>query len=150
MTSHIIITILSSVSISHRSHVPQTASNARTELVNVSFVDRSTLVLSCVGVLRRTTSLTTSSFLHQQCPACLACPTLMVCQMGGKWPYSCYFVGCCFVDLFKTARKIIILFVSSFFSNRFVRIQVVQPYSSTLLFYFLRLVTMTTEVSEHG
>ena len=35
--------------------------------------------------------------------------------MGGKWPYSCYFVECCNKDLFKTARSIIVWFSSSFF-----------------------------------
>ena len=31
-------------------------------------------------------------------PACIVCLTLMVCEMGGKWPYTCYFVGFCFQD----------------------------------------------------
>ena len=39
-------------------------------------------------------------------------------KMGIKWPFSC-FVGCYFLDLFKTACSILILFPSSFFSKHF-------------------------------
>ena len=35
--------------------------------------------------------------------------------------------GCCFHDLFKTARSILVQLPSSLFSRRFVRVQVVQP-----------------------
>ena len=42
-----------------------------------------------------------------------------------------FLVGCCFHDLFKTARSILVQLPSSLFSRRFVRVQVVQPYSST-------------------
>ena len=72
-----------------------------------------------------------SSLLLQQCPACLVRLTRMVCEMGGRGPYSCFLVGCCFHDLFKTARSILVQLPSSLFSRRFVRVQVVQPYSST-------------------
>ena len=37
---------------------------------------------------------------------------------------------CCFQDLFKTAHSILVLFSSSFFSRRFLWIQVVYPYNS--------------------
>ena len=50
------------------------------------------------GVHRRT-SLMSSSLLLQQCSACLVRLTLIVFVMGGRWPYSCYFVGCCLQDL---------------------------------------------------
>ena len=40
-----------------------------------------------------------TSLLLQQCPACLVCLTLIVFVMGGKWPYSCCFMGCCLQDL---------------------------------------------------
>ena len=46
------------------------------------------------GVHRRT-SLMSSSLLLQQCPACLVRLTWIVFVMGGKWPYSWCFVGCC-------------------------------------------------------
>ena len=36
-----------------------------------------------------------SSLLLQQCPACLVHLTWIVFVMGGRWPYSCCFVGCC-------------------------------------------------------
>ena len=42
-----------------------------------------------------------SSLLLQQCPACLVRQTWMVFVMGGRWPYSCCFVGCCRQDLFE-------------------------------------------------
>ena len=34
-----------------------------------------------------------SSLLLQQCPACLVRLTWIVFVMGGRWPYSCCFVG---------------------------------------------------------
>ena len=37
--------------------------------------------------------------------------------MGGSWPYSCWFVGCCFYDLFNIARSILVLLPSSFFHS---------------------------------
>ena len=40
-----------------------------------------------VGV-HRSTSLMSSSLLHQQCPACLVRLTWIVFVMGGRWPYS--------------------------------------------------------------
>ena len=60
----------------------------------------------CEGV-HRSTSLTRSSLLLQQCPACLVRLTLIVFEMGGKWQYSCCFVGCCLQDLFNIARSIL-------------------------------------------
>ena len=44
-----------------------------------------------------------SSFLLQQCPM-----SWMVLEMGVRWPYSCYFVGCCIQDLFNIAHSILI------------------------------------------
>ena len=60
-----------------------------------------------VGVHRRT-SLMNSSLLLQQCPACLVRLTWIVFVMGGKWPYSWCFVGCCHQDLFNIARSILV------------------------------------------
>ena len=59
-----------------------------------------------VGV-HRSTSLMSSSLLLQQCPACLVCLTWIVFVMGGRWPYSWCFVGCCLQDLFNIARSIL-------------------------------------------
>ena len=39
-------------------------------------------------------SLMSSSLLLQQCPACLVRLTRIVFVMGGRWPYSWWFVGC--------------------------------------------------------
>ncbi len=59
-----------------------------------------------VGV-HRSTSLMSSSLLLQQCPACLVHLTWIVFVMGGRWPYSLCFVGCCRQDLIveTTFRK---------------------------------------------
>ena len=56
----------------------------------------------CVGVHKWILPIS-SSWLLQQCSACLAHFTWMVCEMGGKWLYRWCFVKCCFQDLFKTA-----------------------------------------------
>ena len=50
--------------------------------------------------------------------------------MGVRWPYSCYFVGCCLQDLFNIVRSILVSLPSSFFSIRLVSVPVVHPYSS--------------------
>ena len=47
------------------------------------------------------TSLMSSSLLLQQCPACMVRLTWIVFVMGGWWPYSWCFVGCCRQDLFN-------------------------------------------------
>ena len=39
------------------------------------------------------------SLLLQQCPACLVRLTCIVFVMGGRWPYSWCFVGCCCQEL---------------------------------------------------
>ena len=74
-----------------------------------------------------------SSLLLQQCPACLVRLTRMVWVICGRWPYSCFLVGCCFHVLFRITRSILVQLPSSLFSSRFVRVQVVQPYSSTAM-----------------
>ena len=83
----------------------------------------------CAGV-HRSTLLMSSSLLLQQCPACLIRLTNIVFVMGGRWPYSWCLEGCCRQDLFNIALNILVLLPSSFFSSRFVSVQVVHPYSS--------------------
>ena len=61
----------------------------------------------------------------------MSCLSYMVCEIGDKWLYSCYFVGYCFQDLFRTACRIFVYFLSSFFSRHFVKSQMVQLNSST-------------------
>ena len=80
--------------------------------------------------VHRSTSLTSSSLLRQQCPACLVHLTCIVFVMGGKWPYSLCLVGCCRQDLFNIALNILGQLPSSFFSSRLVSVHVVHPYSS--------------------
>ena len=72
-----------------------------------------------------------SPLLLQQCPVCLVRLTRMVWVICGRWPYSCFLVGCCFYVLFRITRSMLVLLPSSLFSSRFVRVEVVQPYSST-------------------
>ena len=59
-------------------------------------------------VVHLSTSPMNSSLLLQQCPTCLARLILIVFVMGGRWPYSCFFVGCCLQNLFNTARSILV------------------------------------------
>ena len=59
-----------------------------------------TLMCPCVGVNRRT-SLKSSSLLLYQDPACRVHLTWIVCELGGKWPYSWCFAGFYFQDLSK-------------------------------------------------
>ena len=43
------------------------------------------------------------SRFYSSCPTSLVCLTWMVLEIGGRWLYSCCFVGCCFQDLINTA-----------------------------------------------
>ena len=58
--------------------------------------------------VHRSTSLMSSSLLLQQCPSCLVRLTWIVFMVGGRWPYSWCFVGCCRLDLFNIARNILV------------------------------------------
>ena len=62
--------------------------------------------------VHRSISLTSSSPLLQQCPACLVRLTFIVFVTGGRWPYKCCFVGCCLQDLFDITRSILSLSLS--------------------------------------
>ena len=64
----------------------------------------------------------------------VSCSSWMVFEIGGKWPYSCCFVGCCFQNLFKTACSILVLFLSSLFSIHLANNHTVHPYNSTNTF----------------
>ena len=69
--------------------------------------DRPAFIRPCERV-HRSTSLMCSSLLLQQCPACLVRLNFIVFVMGGRWPYSCCFVGCCLQDLFNISRSILV------------------------------------------
>ena len=72
-----------------------------------------------------------SSFLFlQQCHAGLVCLARIVFLMGGRWSYSCCFVGCCLQDLFNIACSILVQLPSIFFSIRLLSVHVLHPYSS--------------------
>ena len=53
----------------------------------------------------------------------------MVCEMGGKWPYTSSFVESRLDK--KGDYNLFVHFLTSFFSKYFVDIQLVQPYNST-------------------
>ena len=57
-----------------------------------------------------------SSLLLQWCLAFLVHLIRTILEMGSGWVYSCRFEGCCFQDLFNTARSILLQMLSSFFS----------------------------------
>ena len=57
--------------------------------------------------VHRSISLMSWSLLLQQCLACLVRLTWIVFVMGGRWPYSWCFQGCCRQDLFNIARSIL-------------------------------------------
>ena len=61
----------------------------------------------CVGI-HKSTSLMSSSLLLQLCPACLVRLTWIGFVIGGRWPYSWCLVGCCYQDLFRIARSILV------------------------------------------
>ena len=58
--------------------------------------------------VHRSTSLTISSLLLQQYPACLVRLACIVFVIGGRWPCSWRRVGCCCQDLFNIARNILV------------------------------------------
>ena len=78
-----------------------------TELLNIGSCWSSNLCSSMWRV-HWSTSLMSSSLLLQQCPACLVRILWIVFVMGGRWPYSCCFVGCCHQDLFNMACSILV------------------------------------------
>ena len=61
--------------------------------------------------VQRSASLTISSLLLQQCPACLVRLACIVFVIGGRWPYSWRLVGCCCQDLFNIARNILLIYI---------------------------------------
>ena len=105
-------------------------------------VGRPALVRPCEGVHWRT-SLMNSFLLLQQYAACFIHLIWIVLEMGGKRPCSCYFLGCCFQDLFNVVRCILVQFQPSFFSSfrqrpRVVAIQLNwhNCYLQEIAFYF--------------
>ena len=58
--------------------------------------------------VHRSTSITSSSLLLQQCPACLVRLAWIVFVIGGRWPYSWCLVGCCCQDLINIALNILV------------------------------------------
>ena len=87
--------------------VLRATSRILTELLYVGSSWSSCFARLYEGVHMRT-SLTSSSLLLQQFPACLVRLALIDFVMGGRWLYSWCFVGCCLQDFFKIARSILV------------------------------------------
>ena len=85
---------------------------------------RIALARQCAGVYE-SISLISSSLLFQL----LGWLTWKCCKIGGIWPNSGCFVGCCSLDLLTTVLRTFVLFPFSFFSMCFVSVHVVYPYS---------------------
>ena len=119
--------LLPSILIIYRSwQVFEAASCVSTELTLV-FVGHPTLAYPCAGVHKRMQFM--SLILVSPVMPSMVCLIWMVCEMGSKWLYSYYFVGCCFYDLFKTTCSILVYFPFRFFSPKyFVSVHVVHPY----------------------
>ena len=89
-----------------------------------------TLVCRCERVHRKTSQMI-SSVILQQYPTCLIYLIWMVLEIGGWCLYNCCFVGCGFHNLFNIACYILVQFLPSLFSIRFISIHVVYPYIRT-------------------
>ena len=95
-----------------------------------SFCLSAKLACPCVRV-QQWTSRMSSSLLPRQWPASLVHLFWIVFKMGNEWPYNCCFVGCCFQYLFKTAWRILMLFLYSFIVKHLVKVKILQSYNST-------------------
>ena len=121
---------LSVLIVHHSREVFQTTPGVRTELFPASSCwSDNTNTSSGEGVHWRM-SLLSSPLVFQQCPPYLLRLTWMILNIESKWLYSCCFVGCCFGDLFNTARSIIRQFRFSFFSIYSISVCMVHPYSN--------------------
>ena len=72
-------------------------------------------------------------------PGCLVCHTHMVHEMGGRLPYSCYFMGFSFQDLIKFTQ--FFCFFCSYWAfplSSFLISRSLQPYKSIDLVLVLR------------
>ena len=85
--------LLPPFSIVHRSRsIFKATSCISTELL---YIGSSWLSCLCLSMWRSAQEyVMSSSLFFQQCPAYLVRLTWIVFVMGGKWPYSCCFVGC--------------------------------------------------------
>ena len=107
-------------------------------------VDKFLLVVQHLHVLEKRSI---RSLLLQQCSVCLVRLIWIVLEMGVSWPYSCCFVGCCFLGLFNIARSILVQSPSCFFSIRLVSVHVVYTCSrintkKSVLFHWISLTSI--------
>ena len=105
-------------------------------------VGHPTFALTCERVHQRTSLMNSFLFL-QQYPASIVHLICMVVVMGGRWLYSCCFVGCCFQDLFNMTRTSLVQSPISFFSIHFVSIHVVHPNAARKNWVLLYQISLT-------
>ena len=72
------------------------------------------VVLPLFVHVKGSTSLMNLPLIFQQCFASLVRLTWTVFVMGGKWPYSCCFVGYCLQDLQHSCVVVVKLFLQPF------------------------------------
>ena len=94
--------------------------------------------------------------LSLQYPACLVRLIWKVLEIGGRWPYSCCFLGCCFPGLFSIAHSILLQFHLAFSSVHFVNVLLYQgvvesanPFPG-LLHFILGLYLIMLRVKQGG
>ena len=98
------------------------ASSVHTELMNESFCWSANTGVS----MYRSPWENTYEFVLTS-STCFACCFWMVCKIGEKWQYNCFFTGCRFQDQFKKYAP----FFSSSHLAFSLRVQVVHANSST-------------------
>ena len=74
-----------------------------------------TMVRPCIGAHEKISLMRSSLHLKQ----CLLRFSWIVCEMGGKLPYSSFFLRSCCLYVFKTVPSIFVYFPSSFFLQAF-------------------------------
>ena len=118
-----------SLTLSHYPSLSSIASGRSSGLHSISAQSCCIYVLAGRPVFSRpgkgvhmSTSLMISSLILLSCLACLVGLTLIVFEIGGRWPYSCCFVECSLNDFYTIARSILVKLPSSFFSIRLVSI----------------------------
>ena len=144
---HVMLLAWISLTLSHHSSLSSIASGRSSGRSSVSIqssrrwvlAGRPTLARSCEGFHRKT--LLMSLFL-----LCLVHLIWIVLEMGGRWPYSCCFVGCCFQNLFNMTFCILVQFLFRFSYINLFGIHMVgltwPLWKNCILFYQIGLISI--------